>query len=603
MPDSPDTKPARQTSATVIRTRMGLRRFAGGQLADLPRRALLTYRWHGRRETALRLALFPLRFTPAGRRWTLARGVGNEAARAMAWYRQHAKPVTVVIPTYGDPSLVRAAVRSVRRTTDRKRVRIVVCDDGSPEDVRRRLRRLRGAELIEGQHTLGFAANTNRGLREAEGDVVIMNSDIVAGRGWLECLQYAAHQRDDTGIVGPKLTYPDGTIQSAGSYRNLGAPEWFDHRYRFKPGHYGPANVARRVLGVTGACMYVRAELREQIGDLDEAYGMGFEDMDYCLRAWDAGFEILYYPPSMLTHHESKTRGSAQGERELASQQLFWKRWGAWLDDRPVGTPEGGLRVIYVTEDTGVGGGHRDIFEHINQLRERGHDAQLWSLGVQPDWFELDVAVRTFDDYDELADELADEDAIKVATWWNTATAVWKGSVRRGIPVFFVQDFETSYYPDNPLMQREVVANYREEFRYMTISSWNRDRLRELGLDAELVPPGIDLDTFRPLDDVEGRGDVVLAIGRTNPLKNLPLTIESWRAMGSGPELWMFGIEPELGERHGARYIESPTDDEVNELINTAGAFVQTSVHEGFCLPPLEAMAAGTPVVCTDAHG
>ena len=41
----------------------------------------------------------------------------------------------------------------------------------------------------------------------------------------------------------------------------------------------------------------------------------------------------------------------------------------------------------------------------------------------------------------------------------------------------------------------------------------------------------------------------------------------------------------------------------MNELFNEATVFVQTSRHEGFCLPPLEAMAAGTPVVCTDAHG
>ncbi len=42
-----------------------------------------------------------------------------------------------------------------------------------------------------------------------------------------------------------------------------------------------------------------------------------------------------------------------------------------------------------------------------------------------------------------------------------------------------------------------MLASYRHEFRYMTISSWNRDRLRELGLDAALIPPGIDLDRFR----------------------------------------------------------------------------------------------------------
>ncbi len=47
----------------------------------------------------------------------------------------------------------------------------------------------------------------------------------------------------------------------------------------------------------------------------------------------------------------------------------------------------------------------------------------------------------------------------------------------------------------------------------------------------------------------------------------------------------------------------APSDEEVNQLLNQATAFVQTSTHEGFCLPVLEAMAAACPVVCTDAHG
>ena len=65
----------------------------------------------------------------------------------------------------------------------------------------------------------------------------------------------------------------------------------------------------------------------------------------------------------------------------------------------------------------------------------------------------------------------------------------------------------------------------------------------------------------------------------------------------------MFGIEPELGPQHGATYVERPSDEGVNELFNQATVFVQTSTHEGFCLPPLEAMATGGAVVCTDAHG
>jgi len=138
----------------------------------------------------------------------------------------------------------------------------------------------------------------------------------------------------------------------------------------------------------------------------------------------------------------------------------------------------------------------------------------------------------------------------------------------------------------------------------MTISGWNRDRLRELGLDASLVPPGIDLDTFRSLEGTERRDDMLLALGRSNPLKNLPLTVDAWKALDEPrPELTMFGIEPALADQEGMRYVTAPSDEGVNELLNEATVFVQTSVHEGFCLPPLEAMATGGAVVCTDAHG
>jgi glycosyltransferase involved in cell wall biosynthesis len=176
--------------------------------------------------------------------------------------------------------------------------------------------------------------------------------------------------------------------------------------------------------------------------------------------------------------------------------------------------------------------------------------------------------------------------------------------VLHGIPVYFVQDIETSYYASNPRLQDAVLASYRPEFRYMTISSWNRDRLRELDLDATLIPPGIDLATFRPLADTKRRDDMLLALGRSNPLKNLPLTLAAWRSLPEPrPELCLFGIEPELADEPGVRYVTAPSDSEVNELFSQATVFVQTSVHEGFCLPPLESMATGGAVVCTDAHG
>jgi GT2 family glycosyltransferase len=578
-----------------------------GLLRDLPRRGYLTIRHHGWRTFLFRLVTFPLRVTRFEAELR-KRGIERaRARRAVVWYRHHARPVTIVMPTYGPPEVTIKAAKRVLKTVRRLDARLVVVDDGSASEHQLKLRQaLDGhAEVILSGQNAGYAASVNKGLtRAAEADdLVVLNNDVLPRVRWLEALQYAAYRDKSVGIVGARLVYPDGRIQHAGSYRNLGAPEWFDHRFRFKPGRYGPALVPAEALAVTGACMYVRRELIDVLGPMDEGYRMGYEDVDWCLRAWSAGWRVVYEPAAVLMHLESITRGMEVGERERASQDRFWARWGKSFDERVVRKDDGSLRVVYVTQDTGVGGGHRDVFEHANRLRERGHWVEVWSLGAAPDWFPLEVPVRTFNSFDELAAVLAGEDAIKVATWWATAAPVWRASVLRGIPVFLVQDIETSYYGDDERAQDRVLASYREEFSYMTISEWNRGRLRELGRDAALIPPGIDLETFRPLAQAERRHDVVLALGRSNPLKNLPLTLDAWRRLEPRPELWMFGIEPELGVRNGARYFEAPSDERVNELLNSATVFVQTSRHEGFCLPPLEAMAAGAAVVCTDAHG
>jgi GT2 family glycosyltransferase len=589
-----------------------------GPFSNLRRRVYLTYRYFGLRTILFRLITFPLRFTPLQRRLRLrTHARDQELRRAVTWYREHGRPVDIVIPSYRDAERVRTLARSIARTVPHGMARVIVSDDGSGREHLAALRRIKGIEILAGEGNRGFATNVNRGLRAADStrDVVVLNSDTEALPSWLECLQYAAHRYDDIGIVGAQLQYPDGRIQFGGTVRNRDAPQWFDHRYRFKPAGWGPADQTSPALAVTGACMYVRREVIDRVGLLDERYAMAYEDVDWCLRAWQAGFRVMYFPAAQLVHHESVTRGTELGERERESQRLFWERWSSFFDARSVTAPPGDgnwgersgeapLRIVYVTEDTGVGGGHRDIFEHLNRLSARGHDVSLYTLGGAPEWFTLKVPVHSFADYHELSNALAEVDAIKVATWWMTAVPVWRASIARGIPVYFVQDIETSYYPDHERARHAVLDSYRPEFRYMTISSWNRDRLRELGLDAELIPPGVDLGTFRPRSDVARREDMVLALGRSNPLKNLPLTLAAWKALQEPrPELCLFGIEPELAEGDGVRYVDSPDDRQVNELFCQATVFAQTSTHEGFALPPLEAMAAGAAVVCTDAHG
>ena len=156
------------------------------------------------------------------------------------------------------------------------------------------------------------------------------------------------------------------------------------------------------------------------------------------------------------------------------------------------------------------------------------------------------------------------------------------------------------------IAQATVVSCYRKEFRNITISPYNMDELNAIGLSATLIPCGYNDNLYKPLKSVKREDNVLLAVGRSFFQKNFEMTYNGWSALGDKkPDMWLYGFEPEIAERDPSKitYFTKPSNEEVNELYNGATIFIQTSRHEGFCLPILEAMAAGCPVICTDSHG
>lgn len=530
------------------------------------------------------------------------------------WYKKHKKPVTIVIPSYNDLNVLVPCLESIQQTTTPEEAHVIVVDDYCQPDNRAKLKDLANdqVEIIFREQNGGFAKAVNTGLKAAnpKHDVVLINSDIVAHPQWLEALQYGAYEFGvDTGIVGPKLLYPDGRIQSAGSYRNTEVPEFFDHYYRFQDANYGPANIPHYCLGVTGACMYVKREFLNYVGFLDDKFQFAFEDMDWCLRGWEAGYRTLYFPSSVLTHVESATRDKNKqiSEKEKQSVTYFWEKWGDWFDNRNVKDASGRTRIIFVLQTLGLSGGIRIVFEHATRLAERGFAVEVWGLdNHSPNWqVAPGVRLRTFKNYDRMTLALSKEEAIKVATWWETAFPVWLASVQKGIPVYFIQEFESWFYPNDVVAQSSVVSCYRKEFRNMTTSQYNLEEIKAIGLKATPIPCGYDDNTYKQIKGVERHSNVLLALGRTFFQKNFDFTFKSWSALGeSRPDFWLFGAEPEMAKKDKKiTYFEKPSDEEANKLYNQATVFVQTSRHEGFSLPILEAMAAGCPVICTDAHG
>jgi O-antigen biosynthesis protein len=219
--------------------------------------------------------------------------------------------VTVIILNWNGGAYLPACLAALLGL-DYPDYRVVVVDNGSsdssPEMVRRRFPQV---ELIENGCNRGFAAGNNVALRQLKtGYAVLLNPDVVVSPEWLRELMAPMVADPSIGIAGCKLTFPNGRVQHAGGF--ITAPQAF-------PGHYGLNEIdegqhdsLRDVEYVTGAAMALARPLLNRIGLLDEGYFLYYEEVDFCWRARQAGFRVVYVPGATAVHDESalSQRGS-----------------------------------------------------------------------------------------------------------------------------------------------------------------------------------------------------------------------------------------------------------------------------------------------------
>jgi len=253
--------------------------------------------------------------------------------------------------------------------------------------------------------------------------------------------------------------------------------------------------------------------------------------------------------------------------------------------------------VIFIVESGGLCGGVRVILEEALRLSQRGWNVCIYSIGREPHWFPMPPDMwRKFQDYEHLKTVLVAEDGWKVATWWKTAQVV-NECLRGDEGCYLVQDIEVEYY-SAPRMKEMVMATYDLPLRKYTTSRWVEANLP----DTTWVGIGLDLDLYRPLE-LERDPATVLAFPRKQRLKGFRQLGELSRRLGQNISLVTVGVMPiQLGGAWKRHYTGLP-DREIVRLYNQIACFVSTTLHEGFGLPHIEAMACGTPVITTDANG
>jgi O-antigen biosynthesis protein len=175
-----------------------------------------------------------------------------------------------------------------------------------------------------------FAAMNNLGAGQASGDVLVFLNDDVEplSSAWLAEMLAHAHRRE-VGVVGARLLYPSGAIQHAGIAIGIMEGAGHLHRNTFAAQYWSWLPFTRNVSAVTGACLAIRREVFAELGGFDPCFPVNYNDVDLCLRARQAGYQVILEPAAVLRHDECQSR--RPGVR-LEERDLFERRWAAWLD-------------------------------------------------------------------------------------------------------------------------------------------------------------------------------------------------------------------------------------------------------------------------------
>ena len=242
--------------------------------------------------------------------------------------------VSIVIVSYNAGDALSQALEALLAHTD-PCFELILVENGSSDGTPALVRQVENATLVLNARNVGFGVGSNQGAARAQGRYVLfLNQDVFVDQGWLPPLLAQMEANPRVGAVGPKLVFPDGSLQCAGALltRSGGA---YCHGTGDRPEQpeYG---FARVVDYLAGACLLVRRAAFDEVGGFDPAYGLAYyEDADLCLALAANGYRAVYEPRSTVTHVRGSP-GQTILEGALRNRALFERRWRRVLASRPL---------------------------------------------------------------------------------------------------------------------------------------------------------------------------------------------------------------------------------------------------------------------------
>ena len=234
--------------------------------------------------------------------------------------------ISIVILNYNGLSETLECLESIKACeVGNNSIEIIVVDNNSSDGSGGALSKLKDINLIENRQNLGFSGGNNVGIKKAiargSDAVLILNNDTIVDKSLFTNLISALKVAD---IVSPKIYFAPGFEFHKKRYKKeeLGKVIWYAGAkidwQNIIGAHIGVDEVdtgqfakSRQIELATGACMFVKSEVFKKIGFFDEKYFLYLEDMDFCVRAKNQNFRILFNPKAIIWHKNASASGGS----------------------------------------------------------------------------------------------------------------------------------------------------------------------------------------------------------------------------------------------------------------------------------------------------
>jgi GT2 family glycosyltransferase len=264
----------------------------------------------------------------------------------------HLKPaVSIIVILRNQAHLSVLGLTALLQQT-RQDYELLIVDNESRDETSDLLRLCRGATVIRNRENLGFSPAAMQAASAARGEFLcLLNNDALLERNALERIVQVFSGRPDAGAVGGRVLLADGKLQEAGCilWRDGRAKQYGRGENPFQP----QFRFQRPVNYVSGVFLVTPAKLFAQLGGFDHRYAPAYyEDVDYCLKVWEAGRSVIYEPRAMLHHYEGASSQSSSAARQLIvdNHQRFTTRWRQVLRRHANASPRNVIRARIAAE-------------------------------------------------------------------------------------------------------------------------------------------------------------------------------------------------------------------------------------------------------------